>query len=398
MNDMEGKAIRGIWIDLLRSELNGAGPNAWVREQMTSEVLRELFQISKRQDLAHVTASALRRNGVSIGEVAGADLAERYTREEMLVLYRHERNKHTYAHVCDVLSDAKIDYMPLKGAVIRGDYPDERMRTSCDIDILVREEDLALAADAMEAAGYQNRKQGYHDISLFSPGGVHVELHFNLNENLPTMDAILGEVWQNASPVSEQTHMYAMTDAFLLFHLIAHMAYHFLSGGCGIRALMDIWVMQQSRGISYIQASDFLHRAKLYDFAVEITTLADICFSENVVSNPDPFYDTLLEYILRGGLYGTAKNRIAVTSAKSKNALTYAFRRLFPPFHIMTVFYPILRKWPILLPFCWIARPFERLFTDGRGGRALLELQTASAQDDDERAFMQTMRDRLRIW
>ena len=37
-----------------------------------------------------------------------------------------------------------------------------------------------------------------------------------------------------------------MTNEFFLFHCVAHMAYHFvLGGGCGIRPMIDLYVMKQ---------------------------------------------------------------------------------------------------------------------------------------------------------
>ena len=43
--------------------------------------------------------------------------------------------------------------------------------------------------------------------------------------------------------------------------MFAHMLYHFISGGCGIRPLMDIWIAEHKMGITYTEAKDLLETA-----------------------------------------------------------------------------------------------------------------------------------------
>ena len=387
---MEVHTLRQIWIDLLRAELNGAEPDVYPGEAFTPEVIEGLFTLSKKHDLTHIVAASLRRGGVSIAEIAGDELAARYSKEEMLSLYRHERLRYAYGQICATLATEGIDHIPLKGSVIRAFYPDERMRTSCDIDILVRPDDLEAATTALVTAGYtRSEEPNYHDISFYSPAGVHLELHFNILENVPAMDVVLSDVWQYVTPGADHTCF--LTDAFFLFHLFAHMSYHFLEGRRGLRPLMDIWVMEHRRGVTYTAAEDLLRRAGLYEFAAEITRLANICFSGRT---GDEFSEILLSYILDGGVYGTAQNRVAVTRATSNSTAGYAVRRLFLPLHSMKILYPVLHKCPLLLPFCWVARLFKKLFT-GKAGRALSELQAAEGQTADERETLLAMRERL---
>lgn len=49
---------------------------------------------------------------------------------------------HEYNRICDALESVEISFLPLKGSVLRQYYPEPWMRTSCDIDILVHENDL----------------------------------------------------------------------------------------------------------------------------------------------------------------------------------------------------------------------------------------------------------------
>ena len=89
------------------------------------------------------------------------------------IMARMIRLNHAAETMQAILEEACIDHIPMKGAVIRALYPQMWMRTSCDVDILIHEEDLDRATKAFVAHGYQMRKRNYHDVSLFSQDGVH---------------------------------------------------------------------------------------------------------------------------------------------------------------------------------------------------------------------------------
>lgn len=63
--------------------------------------------------------------------------------------------KSAFRDICSIFDKIKIAYIPLKGAVIRPYYPYDSMRTSCDIDILIHEEDLELAIKNLIEKGYK---------------------------------------------------------------------------------------------------------------------------------------------------------------------------------------------------------------------------------------------------
>ena len=52
------------------------------------------------------------------------------------------------------------------------------MRTSSDIDVLVRESDVERAREVIEAELlYRTDTRNAHEIGMFSESGVHLELH-----------------------------------------------------------------------------------------------------------------------------------------------------------------------------------------------------------------------------
>lgn len=362
---MEPKAVQDMLIRLLRAELNETELDSVVREQLTPSAVAALYALSKHHDLTYMTAAALRRCG------AEDMLSPEFVREEQLSLYRHQQMKYAYRSICTALDAADIPYIPLKGAVIRPYYPEEIMRTSCDIDVLVREDDLPAAMAVLERNGFLRGDRGYHDVSMPAPNNVHLELHFTLQENAENLDAVLKDAWLYALP--EQGSRFRFQSEFLLFHVFAHMSYHFISGGCGLRALTDVWVMAHKMGMTYTQAEALLEKAGIHTFAAEVTQLAEVCFSgaeKNELSEP------LLTYILSGGVYGTSGNQIALAKARNSSTAVYALQRLCLPYRTMAVQYPILRRLPFLLPFFWLVR-LCRMLLRGKTGTALAELKAA---------------------
>ena len=370
---MDEREVQHILIEILYSTVNEIENNESIKEKITPDILLAIYRLAKKHDLAHVVSSFVYRNKVEIDQ----EFQARLRREEIMSVYRYEQMKYTFGEVCSFFDEAEISYIPLKGSVLRPYYPYESMRTSCDIDILIHEDDLGTAISCLEIKSYRCEKRNYHDVSLYSPNNIHLELHFNIQENMDNLDAVLKDAWEYAVPTNSS--QYAFSKEFFAFHIFAHMAYHFISGGCGIRSLLDIWVMEHKMGISYQCAKELLKKAGIYQFAAEMSKLAEQCFARN---NRDAFSDSVLKYIFKGGVYGSVENHILVDKSKTESSVAYAFKRLFLPYKTMIVAYPILKKAPYLLPFCWIARWIEAL-TGGKSKQIVSEMSCANNISDE---------------
>lgn len=378
--------MSNILTDILSAQLYQTTLSPEIRARLTPEVLLKLYQISRRHDLAHMVGNGLMEHGVEIPE----GLLSKFKKADMLSVYRCAQQKQALAEISACFASAEIPYIPLKGAVLRAFYPLESMRTSCDVDVLVKREDLDKACKALVEVGYHVEERLYHDVSLISPTKVHLELHFSVRENIPELDAVLSRAWAFAVP--EEGCRYVFTKEFFVFQAFAHMSYHFLGGGCGLRALTDIWVMEHKMGYSYLDARELLEEGGILKFARKMTELTHTCFDG---APSDAFSKPLLEYILTGGSYGTAKQKIAVKNRKG-GTVGYAFGRLFLPYGTMKQIYPVLERLPVLLPFCWMYRLISKIFT-GRGRRAVGEIKTAHGISAEETAEIQALRRHLGI-
>lgn len=341
-----------------------------------ADKLETVYRFSQKHDLVHLVAHALEDM-----ELPENELLKRFNTAKMRAVYRFARMEYEYEQICNTLERANICFVPLKGSVIRQYYPEPWMRTSCDIDVLVKEESLEVAEAALCAEGWVRKgERGFHDVSLFSQTGVHLELHFSIKENIPSLDPVLETVWDHLIPVEGKHAEHKMTNAFFLLHHLAHMSYHFVHGGCGVRPFLDLWILKHSIRWDENQLWELCAKAELARFCDKCMDLAEVWFGEK---DHDPVTVQMEEFILRGGVYGTMSNRVIVDQARAGNRWKNLWNRIFMPYYKMKVKYPILSKHRWLTPVFYIVRIFQ-LITQKKLGRAMNELSMNQSNEDGQ--------------
>lgn len=351
--------ILSVLFALLRFEMDGTGLCDDIKNAITIEILPALFKLSKKHDLAHLVGDALDKNGLLPDNLAAK---KRFLQERNMAIYRVEQIHYEYEQICTVLEKNKIPFIPLKGAVVREYYPELWMRTSCDIDILVKEESLSFAVETIkkELSYSVPSCAGVHDISLISPGGIHLELHFTLNENIQSLDNALCLAWDYAIPIDGFSFRYRHTNEFLYFHIIAHTAYHLIAGGgCGLRPLLDIWIMQKFMPYTNNTVLGLCEKAGLLVFYDKMQKLSQSCMQGAGFTEEEGI---LLDFIMRAGMYGDVANRVAIQQVKKKGKLRLLLSRIFLPYKEMIIYYPTVKKYKILFPFYQLFRWIRLLF------------------------------------
>lgn len=392
--------MNDLLIKLLRIALRALLPEAHLSEEdMASlrdpETLAALYRLAAPHDLQHMVGAVLHRLGVC----ADAPIAASFKQAQILAAYRYENRAHALRELEALFGEIKIPYIPLKGALISRYYPAPEMRTSCDIDILVKSEDLEQVSTALiERLAYAKQKAGGHDVQFVSPLGVHLELHFTLAEEKDTSPAaeILRRVWDVVTPAQDAPCRMEMPLDFAYFYHLAHMAKHFLYGGCGIRTVMDLYVFRHCVPGFDAEAAHALVKAGGYlAFARAMEQLCAKWFADGAPAPDDPALLAEVEtYILDGGIYGNTENRVKVNRVESKNKLAYLRSRLFLPYDHLKFDYPILQKHPILLPFCQVHRWF-RLFRGDTSRRIANELKINRGVTEASRSDTRNMLKKL---
>lgn len=336
----------------VRSAISGTKIKDEERESYSPDMLEDLLEIAFKHDMVHMLVYGLKQNNLISKEDAQIE------KSIFTAVYRYERLKYEYENVCNALENAQIPFIPLKGSVIRKYYPESWMRTSCDIDVLVKPEDLEKAISYLsQKLQYVEKGRATHDVLLASPIGVHVELHFDLVEEGRANNAIdiLSSVWNNVSLHENYGYWHEMSDEFFYFYHIAHMAKHFETGGCGVRPFVDLWILDNMNGANKLKRDELLLKGGLSDFANTSRTLNEVWFGEK---KADELISKLQDFILHGGLFGSVDNRVALQQKKKGGRLRYFVSRVFISYAKLKRYYPILEKHRWLMPVMQIRRWF----------------------------------------
>lgn len=309
-------------------------------------------------------------------------------KEMMVAVYRYEKINYDLLTLCEGLEESKMDFIPLKGSVIRKHYPEPWMRTSCDIDILIHGDDLDRAINYLvDKQGYKFDKKYSHDVSMFSSSGTHVELHYQLIEDnrINDVDEVLNQIWNMVDLKEGYRHYYEMSDELFYFYHIAHMAKHFTSGGCGIRSFVDLWLLEHIDEFDISKRNQLLEKGGLLDFANRARALCEVWFdgkeSNDVLNKMESF-------IISGGVYGCMENRVLVQQQKKGGRIKYALSRIFIGYDGMKILYPIVEKNKFLLPILQIKR-WKDLIFDNRLKKSVKELKNNYSISADEAITMQ---------
>ena len=357
---------REFLFGFVRQEICGTKLSAEIKKGIDSDTLKALYIISKKFDIAPIFARSVINSGICLEADAEAVL----NNELMLSAYRYENMEHELEAISKVLDDENIPYIPLKGAVIRGLYSEGWMRTSCDIDVLIMEEDIERATKVLcEKLSYTtDGKAWYHDVSLYSESGVHLELHFNIKENKDELDRLLSRAWEFAEVKSG--YQYAFTNEFLIFYSIAHMAYHFLHGGCGIRPFIDLYLMESRLPYDAEGLSGLCRESEIEEFRNSIEKLVRVWLLGDA---HDELTRDIEDYIFSGEIYGDIEVANIVAQEKSGGKLRYFANRIIQPYELISKRYPILKKYPCLTPYYQAKRWFDVL-AEGKAKKARGEL------------------------
>jgi hypothetical protein len=218
---------------------------------------------------------------------------------------------------------------------------------------------------------------------MFSPSGVHVELHFTLIEDQRAnrSSEILSDVWSYANVAQGSEYRYEMSDEMFYFYHIAHMAKHMEIGGCGIKPFVDTWILEHRMPHDSVARDELLSQGELLVFANACRALTAVWFSGGEHTE---ITKGLEDFVLRGGVYGSVDNRVAAQQGKQSGRIAYMLSRIIMPYDTLKHQYPVLLKHKWLLPACQVRRWFRLVFKAGRLKSSVSELKrSASISEKD---------------
>ena len=354
------KAIYDYSVDLIGYVLTGKKPH------IPSDIdYKALLEFSEDHGISNMIYAALSELNVDVPPEIMSLFEEDY--EMQVVLEANQA--YELDSLGEELEKAGIDYMPLKGSVVKDIYPMPDYRHSGDIDILVHEKDIDRLRPIMDSLGYvpEDEYEG-HDIHIVynKPPMIKVEVHRQLVKNSNRAYDFCQRVWERSKVKEGTAHCYCMNNECLYTYMMAHLAKHLYSGGAGIRLVTDIWVMRRKLTFDSELLHQYLEEAKLADIDEMMVGLVSHMYDGKDIT--DSRTQILENIVFTGGSFGSAETKQLISGNDSYlNKVTEFFKMVFPSVRALSGKYSVLRKRPYLYPIVWFSRLFS-LATEKRQG------------------------------
>lgn len=280
-----------------------------------------------------------------------------------------QRQMAAIKRISDAFDENGIEYMLLKGTLLKSLYPKSEMRSMGDADILIKLEQYEKIKPILSEMGYTEKTVSDHELIWTRPE-LYLELHKRL---IPSYNkdyyAYYGDGWQLGKPLEDNKCRYVMTDEDQMIYLFTHFAKHYRDGGIGIKHLVDLYIYRRANpdlDEKYIETE--LTKLCLYDFYNNILKTIDVWFCDG---KPSAHTELITEIVINSGAYGTSKNRNIAQAVRyldsDKNyklaKLKRYFKMTFPSWKVMKLKHSYLEKMPFLLPVAWVIRLFKIVVT-----------------------------------
>lgn len=281
-------------------------------------------------------------------------------------LLASERQAGLVRSIFKAFQDHGIDYMPVKGCLMKQRYPKHEFRPMADVDILIRPEQYDRIRPLMQQLGFFEGVESNHEY-IWDSISLHVELHKRL---VPSYNkdyyAYFGDGWRLASQCKGTR--YAMTPEDEFIYLFVHMAKHYRDGGIGCRQMVDLWVHRHAfpdLDEDYLRRE--LRKLRLLEFYDNVLKTLTVWFEDAAA---DDVTQCITDFIFSAGAWGKDENHILSDALREQKLagsawggkLIRGIKLVFPPYSGMAMHFPVLKKAPILLPVMWPVRWTELLF------------------------------------
>ena len=281
-----------------------------------------------------------------------------------LALFDIERNK-----ILSCFTKEKIWYLPLKGIVLNDIYPQYGMREMADNDILcdpVRMQDVKII---MESLGYRCDKLGGMIHDVYSKHIISFEIHRSLfyEDRYP----VFTEYYKNVKSrllCCDNPYEFRFRLEDLYIYLLAHEYMHYVTGGTGIRSLLDIYVFLKhySGQLDWNYLEHELKSLCLSDFEKMNRELSQKAFSGGLMSEEEK---QVFMYFVSSGAHGIEehswKNRLSKDLSGDDSDISkrkYLFSRIFIHEEALRERYPLVYRYRILLPLLYVYRFIKAVF------------------------------------
>lgn len=261
-----------------------------------------------------------------------------------------------------------IEYLPVKGSVIKPLYPRMEYRIMGDADILIHPEQYPLIRTLLPSLGLKEKDNSDYEYTWESPV-LTLELHRHLiSKRFANYYAYYEDSWQYAQKC-DQGSGYRLTPEAHFVYFFVHFAKHYMAGTICAKDLCDIQVWRKAHpNMDEAYILNQMKSLQLTDFYHNILALLDNWFYGAPATEAS---ELITQSAFQGGVYAEL-NKSAADNMMQRHSndadslfqkkLKWFLHTLFPSTSTLSYAHPILTKLPILLPVFWVVQWFKAIF------------------------------------
>lgn len=244
-----------------------------------------------------------------------------------------------------------IKTLVVKGAIIKDIYPQNYIREMHDIDILVDSNDWKKAIKLMKNMNFSKDTDGEKHLVFTKRPFILVEMHKKLAVKEDTGYAYLNDVWPLCVKYKNYHHIYQLDKENAYIFCMIHLLQHFKFTGIKIKDVLDVYLYNETYKdtLNYDLLNKILQDLEIKEFEQNIRNISYKWFGSDKVDE----FNAMEYFILQGS---SIHNRVNYSIGENDGKMKFFIKLLFPNMEIMKEKFPVLERFPLLLPVMWITR------------------------------------------
>lgn len=373
------------FVTLISSYLNQSTP------PLPNEVdWQKIYRLACIHNVCAIVADRI----MALSEDTGIDseLMSQFRQQLGYTLIDSGEKEEAQIFIKELLESSNIDYIFIKGAVLKNYYPVPELRTSSDTDVIIRHTDMEKVRSIIAKKATDISDNNSNVITALY-NNQHIEIHSERDSDHPYFDGIF-------DMCEKDGNKYIISDELHLIYVLCHMIKHFKMCGAGIKMFMDIDVLLRRLGsFDYKSFIDKCSQLNIDVFASACFSLCRKWFDTPICKDADLSADKKVialfeEEILNSGNFGFNVRDLGNyyinkgTKLNQKNSFITKIRAMaalfFPKKEYLMRQYKYARKCPFLLPIAWANRIAAAVFKRSEHSKNTIKSIFTSGKDSQQ--------------
>jgi len=322
---------------------------------------KKVFEFGKAHEVSNIAYIAVQK----LQNKPDADTLKDWKTFYAFSITRNANQFEVRSNIIDIFAQNNIRSLEVQGTIMKTFYPRPEWRMMTDIDFIVDKKNLPKIKALFESKQYNPTYSVGDDLEPFEVGSYAdyntlIEVHSEFFEHSEyEAYGSITEPFANAVPTGEKL-CYKTDDTTFYLYTILHCIKHYLGKGCGIRRILDIFVLNEKLGdkIDKDRVNEVFERSGYTKTVQELFALSEKWFGDSAA---DFDLSHAEEIVIKSGNHGSDVIKYSRRLEKSgQNVASFRLKsllsRIFLSKKEIYSTYPYCKEHNLPLVFAWIYR------------------------------------------